>query len=359
MSKEPLTVSSMSCWLTCQRRHLYAYQYGVRAAKSSDALRFGTAWHAAQELRAREYRAGMDGAARAALAQRMFEAALATAEEWDEFVVATLQGAIAAFAETFREDAIDRMEPEIPFSYPIDGSRTFEARGKIDGLAVLRDGRTALVEHKTTCEAIEEADAPYWTRLRFNMQLCRYVKGARAMGRGVETVIYDVFRKPAIRPKVGVPERDAEGLPIVLDADGRRALRRDGSPKRTADRAKGERVPMRPETPEEFAERLRADILARPGHYFQRREVTVTDGQLAAFSLAEAQMARQIVCTRQGGRDAERRGMPYACAFMQNVGPGTCPFCDYERICMAGQALSAGEVPDGFAETGPAPELAQ
>lgn len=359
MNREPLTVSSMNCWLSCQRRHLYAYQYGVRAAQDSDALRFGTAWHAAQELRAREYRAGMDDAERAALAQRMFESALATAEDWDEFTVATLQGAVAAFVETFREDLIDRMEPEIAFSYPIDGSRTFEARGKIDGIATLRDGRTALVEHKTTSEGIEEADAPYWARLRLNLQLCRYVKGARAMGRDVETVVYDVFRKPAIRPKEAVQEVDADGIPVVLDADGNRCLKRDGTPKRTADRAKGERIPTRPETPEEFADRLRADILARPGFYFQRREVTVTEDQLASFSLAETQMARQIVGARQDGRDAARRGVPYAAAFMQHVGPMTCPFCDYERLCMAGRTLSPGEVPDGFTETGPAPELAQ
>ena len=234
MSKETLTVSSMTCWLDCQRKHLYAYQYGIRSAVTSDALRFGTAWHAGQEFRAKNYRAGMGDAERAELAQGMFEAALATATEWDEFVVATLQGAIAAFVEIFKDDLIANMEPEIEFTYPIDGSRTFEAGGKIDGIATLLDGRKALVEHKTTSEPIEDADAPYWARLRLNFQLCRYVKGARAMGQDIETVIYDVFHKPAIKPKDAIKDVDENGMPFVMtcDAEGHevRCMKKDGTP---------------------------------------------------------------------------------------------------------------------------------
>jgi len=357
MSRETLSVSSMNCWLTCQRKHLYAYQYGIRAAQTTDALRFGTAWHAAQEFRAMNYRAGMDEAERASLAQGMFEAALSTAGEWDEFVVATLQGAIAAFVEIFKDDLIAQMEPEIEFAYPIDASRTFEAGGKIDGIATLADGRKALVEHKTTSEGIEDADAPYWARLRLNLQLCRYFRGARAMGLDIETVIYDVFHKPAIKPRDAVRDLDENGMPVVVDANGNRVMKKDGTPKRTADAAKGEKVMTHAETPEEFADRVRDDIMARPGFYFQRREVTVTEEQIAAFALAESQMARQIVSARSDARDAERRGLPYCAAFMQNVGPMTCPHCDYENFCMAGRTLSPDVVPDGFKRTGATPEL--
>jgi len=357
MSMETLSVSSMNCWLTCQRKHLYAYQYGIRAAQTSDALRFGTAWHAGQEFRAKNYKAGMDDAERAALAQGMFEAALSTASDWDEFVVATLQGAIAAFVEIFKDDLIANMDPEIEFTYSIDGSRTFKAGGKIDGIATLVDGRKALVEHKTTSEPIEDADAPYWARLRLNFQLCRYVKGARAMGQDIETVIYDVFHKPALKPSDSIKDLDENGLPIIVDANGARCIKRDGTPKKTADAAKGERALSHAETPEEFADRIRTDILARPGFYFQRREVTVTEEQIAAFSLTETQMAKQIVGTRQDGRDAVARGVPYCAAFMQNVGQMTCQHCDYEAICMAGKTLSPDVVPDGFKQTGATPEL--
>ena len=337
MSKEALTASRMACWTLCQRKHLFAYDHGVRKVESGDALVFGTAWHKAQEVyygRGAEMRQ-REGFTTADMAQAMFEAALATAENWDEFTVAKLQACISAFVEHYCEDdIIAEMKPEVEFAYPIDGTRTFEARGKIDGLATLADGRTALVEHKTTSESVD-VESPYWTRLRFNPQLCRYVLGARALGVNCETVIYDVFRKPAISPKDAVKDLDENGLPYVLDADGNRCIKRDGTPKKSADSAKGETYRTHAETPDEYAERLRDDILSRPDFYFARREVTVTDAQLEAFMLQERMMAGQIIDARANGRGAERRGLPYEAAFMMNVGKMTCDMCDYAPFCLA------------------------
>jgi len=346
MGREKLTVSRMHCWNTCQLKHLYAYDYGVRSARDCEALTFGTAFHAAMEARAN----GAD-------AQAAFEAGLATGSDWDEFVVAKLQAAVAAYHSVYAEDVIARMEPEIEFAYPIEGTRTFEAAGKIDGLAVLADGRRALVEHKTTSEPIEEADAKYWARLRLNFQLCRYVKGARATGHDVDTVLYDVFRKPSLAPKAEIRDLDENGVPFVILPDGSRKVKRDGTPAKTADAAKGERYRTHAETPEEYGERLLADMLARPGFYFQRREVTVTDDQLRAFELAEMQMARQIVSVRADARAAVARGLPESAAFMSNVGHLTCPYCDYETLCMSCRRIRKGECPDGFAFTGATPEL--
>ena len=346
MSKEALTVSRMTCWNTCQRKCLYAYDYGIRSAQDSEALTFGTAFHKAMEERAR----GAD-------AQQAFEAALSTAERWDEFVVAKLQATIWAYYTVYGEDFIVSMEPEMEFAYPIAGTRTFEARGKIDGIAHLADGRIALVEHKTTSEPIEDVTASYWARLRLNFQLCRYVLGARSLGKRIETVVYDVFHKPGINPKDAVKDVDENGNAIVVDAEGNRCIKRDGTPKKSADAAKGERFLTHAETPEEYCERLRADMVARPGFYFQRREVTVSDAQLEAFALAEMQMARQMLSVRADARDAAKRGLPEQAAFMQSVGAMTCPHCEYESICMAGALIERGAVPEGFKFTGATPEL--
>lgn len=90
MSKEALTASRMACWTLCQRKHLFAYDRGVRKIESGDALVFGTAWHKAQEVyygKGAEMRK-REGVTTADMAQAMFEAALATAENWDEFTVA-------------------------------------------------------------------------------------------------------------------------------------------------------------------------------------------------------------------------------------------------------------------------------
>ena len=353
--REALTASRMACWNQCQRKHLYAYDRGVRKIESGDALVFGTAWHKAQELYYGTRPQG--GRSPADMAQAMFEAALSTAENWDEFTVAKLQACISAFVEIhWGNDCISAMKPEVEFAYAIEGTRTFEARGKIDGLATLADGRTALVEHKTTSEGVE-ADSPYWTRLRFNPQLCRYVLGARALGVECETVIYDVFRKPALSPKDAVKDIDENGLPYVLDADGQRCIKRDGTPKKSADSAKGERYRTHAETPDEYCERLKGDILSRPEFYFARREVAVTDAQLEAFMLQERMMAGQIVDARANGRDAARRGLPYEAAFMMNVGRMTCDTCDYAPFCLAGQPIDWACPPPGFAVVGATPEL--
>ena len=181
--------------------------------------------------------------------------------------------------------------------------------------------------------------------------------GARALGVNCETVIYDVFRKPAISPKDAVKDLDENGLPYVLDADGNRCIKRDGTPKKSADSAKGETYRTHAETPDEYAERLRDDILSRPDFYFARREVTVTDAQLEAFMLQERMMAGQIIDARANGRGAERRGLPYESAFMMNVGKMTCDMCDYAPFCLAGQTIDAAKPPPGFANVGATPEL--
>ena len=348
MSSEKLTVSRMNCRNTCQYKHLISCDYGIRAEKDSEALVFGKAFHRAMEERAK----GAD-------AQAAFEAALSTAQDWDEFVVAKLQAAIAAYYHVYANDFIASMEPEIEFEYPIEFIRAFTAAGKIDGIAHLTDGRLALVEHKTTSEAIEDADAKYWQRLRLNYQLCRYVKGARAIGKDIETVVYDVYKKPELKPREAVKDVDENGIPFVMDADGNRCVKKDGTPKKTADAAKGERYLTHAETPEEYGARLLADMMERPGFYFQRREVAVTDGQIERFSLAETLMAKQILSVRADAREAVKKGLPYSAAFMKNVGHLTCPYCDYEQFCMSGKDILPNEVPEGFKLTGATPELAK
>ena len=143
----------------------------------------------------------------------------------------------------------------------------------------------------------------------------------------------------------------------MLDADGNRCIKRDGTPKKSADSAKGETYRTHAETPDEYAERLRDDILSRPDFYFARREVTVTDAQLEAFMLQERMMAGQIIDARANGRGAERRGLPYESAFMMNVGKMTCDMCDYAPFCLAGQTIDAAKPPPGFANVGATPEL--
>jgi hypothetical protein len=279
----------MSSLLTCPRKHYWRYEVGLKRNVDADALRFGSAWHVAMEAR---WRGADVGAA--------FDAAVKGKTDLDETQLATLSGMLAGYYTHHQEGLIESVHPEVEFRNALDGSRTFDVAGKIDGLAILRDGRLALVEHKTAgCDIGPDSD--YWLRLRGNGQVMQYVLAARSLGWDVATVIYDVARKPAIRVKQG-------------------------------------------ETPEQFGDRLAQDTKDRPDFYFARREVPVLDDDLAEFTVQRLVLARSILSCRAESRRAKRaeHGWP------RNVGEMTCRNCDYAGFCLQNTAVDAAHPPAGF-----------
>src|SRR3954468_9806016 len=121
-----LTASRMTSLLTCPRKHYWSYEVGLRTTSEGMALRFGKAWHTAMEARWR----GAD-----------YEAALALAvgdAQFDELGVATFSAMLAGYFRHYQnENLIKQVHPEVEFSQPLAGSRTFRTAGKIDGLAEL------------------------------------------------------------------------------------------------------------------------------------------------------------------------------------------------------------------------------
>ncbi len=93
-------------------------------------------------------------------------------------------------------------EYRLPIVNPETGrtSRTFDQAGKTDGI-VRFDGKTFLMEHKTAGEDIEDPAAPYWRRLEIDAQVSGYVLANWQMGLKLDGTLYDVVRKPGIRPK--------------------------------------------------------------------------------------------------------------------------------------------------------------
>jgi hypothetical protein len=297
--KQPLTASRIKTLLHCLRRHYWRYEVGLAAATAGDALRFGSAWHRAMEAR------WHGDAYEFALA-----AAVGTRQEIDELQAAILAGLLAAYYGLYAEDPVRELHPEIEFTGLVRYSRDFCSAGKIDGLGTLRDGRVALVEHKTTGESVAP-DSDYWLRLRADKQIAQYVLAARELGWDIETVIYDVVRKPAIRQK------------------------------------QNETVPQ-------FADRLAADAKARPEFYFARREVPVIEQDLAEFEAERRQIGRLIAALR---REQLRCAKPEH-AWPRNLGTMTCAGCEFASFCLQNLSVNPAQPPAGFT-VGPAhPELA-
>ncbi len=294
MAKETLSASRMAAFLACPRKHYYQYELGLEREEPAPALRFGSAMHKALEARANG--ASLLEAYEAAKADRRLDEPLELAK-----LYGLLRGYFTLYgnADADRE-TVAKMYPECRWTLAIPHSRTFEHVGIIDGLAVLKDGRTAVVEHKTTGEDISPA-ADYWTRLRFNGQLFLYVLAARANGWDVDTVVYDVIRKPAIRQKAN-------------------------------------------ETAEQYGERLAADAAARPDFYFARREVAVLDGALAEFEIQRDAICRMLLHCKAAARKAALPEQGWA----RNCGGMTCRGCEYAGFCLQCVHVDAGHLPAGF-----------
>lgn len=300
--RELLTASRMGALLSCPRKHYWRYEVGLRSTTSdAAALRFGTAWHAAMEARWRG--AGFEEALAAALNT-------ATGSTLDEMQASMLAGLLDGyFARYPAGDEIGSVQPEAQFAFSLEGSRTFDVAGKIDGIALLKDGRHALVEHKTTSDSLDSA-SDYWTRLRFNGQVLQYVDAARRSGWSIETVIYDVVRKPAIRPK------------------------------------KNESI-------EDYSKRLADDCRERPDFYFARREVAILDQDLAEFAAQRRAIGMSILNYRATQKRVARPEQ----AWPRCVSTMDCRLCEYASFCLQNFTVNMDAPPMGFAEMSPNEEL--
>lgn len=92
---------------------------------------------------------------------------------------------------------------------------------------------TYVLEHKTTSEDCGLGSV-YWQKLQLDAQVSTYLVGARSLGHEPDGVLYDVLRKPALRPyEAGKTRKVAE-------------------------------------TPEEYRDRCMAAIVEKPDAYYQR-----------------------------------------------------------------------------------------
>lgn len=340
-----LTASRMSRLLGCPRAHFWQYEIGLTSESAGLALRVGSAWARAMEAR-------WNGAS--------YEEALAVAipegVDLDAYACATVSGLLAGYYEYYGaiEDAA-KIYPEVQFRSEIEGTQ-FTAEGKLDGIGYDTENLSLIVESKTTGSSLDP-DSDYWKRLAFNMQVWQYVTEARKLGWDVRRAIYDVTRKPSIRPK-WIDDLDAGGRKIVVDQNGIRILLKagkdKGKPRQTADKSLGHTLKRHIESPDEFCERLYRDTLENPSFYFCRREVPVIDDQLERFIEHRQVVAsmiefyRDLECKGEGERDE----VPW----IRNVGD-SCKFCQFQSFCLSNHSIDINHPPQGFAIKPFNPEL--
>jgi len=340
-----LTYSRLQCAKTCLRKHYLLYVLGLRPDREAQPLRMGRAFHRGLELATRVSR---DEAILAALADYDAGPPPECDEErqyawWveRETVARLLAGHFWRWAEMDAQMEVVATEEtfEAPLRNPRTGkaSRTWTLAGRRDRIVRLPDGRLAILEYKTTGSDIEP-DADYWKRLLIDSQVSIYWLSAVDAGLDVETVLYDVTRKPTIRPRQ-VPVLDGNGCKIVVGPDGERVFNKDGKPRQSACREQGYELLSRPEAPEDYGERLARDMGERPDHYFARREIPRLPDDLD-----EARY--ELWAWGQILRDCERHGR-----WPRNTGAcngfGRCACWD---LCTGGFDPADGVVPEGWVQ---------
>lgn len=338
---ELLTNSRLSALARCPKMHYLRYEMGLRRIRLASPLRMGSAYHAGLEAlnlgrtEAAVYDAATDG----------YRTAPAWADPKDWAVEReTVANLIAGYIWRYKTaplkiartpDGKPAVELEFKFSLinPRTGraSRTFWLAGKIDAIVILPDGRLAVWECKTTSDDIGP-DSDFWLQLRADPQISLYTIAARTLGFNVACVIYDVARKPAIRPRQ-IPQLDSDGKKIVLDEDGLRVRRvnilKSGKPGKSHDEpiqsgssAKGWVLQTKTESPTEYGIRLLADITEQPDRYYARREVPRLDDELQEFAAELWQRGKEL-------RERQRAGR-----WFRTVSKWTCGNCDYKHLCL-------------------------
>ena len=185
----------------------------------------------------------------------------------DPYDLALVAAMLQAHTERYRREPLEPVASELAFDLPLRNPATGAAStvwriaGVIDRIVRLGDGRAALMEYKTTSLDFSPG-ADYWLRMHMDQQLSIYVLAAREMGYEIDTVLYDVTRRPSLRPLMATPEEKRK-----YKASG--ALYAN---QREED-----------ESPKAFAARVAEDMRARPDRYFARIEIARLDQVVSRY----------------------------------------------------------------------------
>jgi hypothetical protein len=296
MTRE-LTNSMRNKFASCHRAFKFCYEDLKRPIKTSDALNFGTAMHSMLE----GYWNGkvpmlpaMDDSYQEMTLLALFEGYQKRWLESDRMTYETI-------GTEMRFDA--------PLMNPETGgvSKTFHLSGKIDALAKEKaTGKVVIVEHKTTGQDIGPG-SDYWRKLPIDGQVSGYYCGAEALGHEASTCLYDVIRKPTIKPYKATPE-------------DKRKYNKDGSLSKACRE--------NDETPDEWYERLTADIASRPDYYYARIEISRSDNDLLEYLFDMWAVSREIADAQRMNRWSRN---PQACSVF-----GT---CEYFGVCTGEQDI--------------------
>jgi len=265
---EEISISEIKCHNTCPMKRAYQYVMLRKPIENAAALNIGTAFHAGMnawwsvELR--------DNNGEPKNKDELLESALYSAskklkstEGMNEYDLASIRAMLLLYHSRWKDQLLvplaveQRYKRTIANPYSGRKLRNYVQVGSIDVVAFdPEENETVLVEHKSTSFDISPGE-PYWKRLLLNSQVSNYFEGAIALGYRTKRYIYDVIRKPTIRPLKATPEEDRK----FVKATGKLyANQRD-----------------KDETPDEYFDRILESYSKSPASFAGRQIITLSD----------------------------------------------------------------------------------
>lgn len=287
-----ISVSGVRTYLNCREEYRYAYADRIRPIKGTPEQDIGTAIHAGLavwwEISGRT--SGVDAAQTEAV--RIGLDAYA-----QEMVRVLMTGYDAAWVARH------------PYGYAKSEVRFRALRHgyQWSGILDAHVGKTILVEHKTTSQDISPG-SDYWVKLKADLQVGLYWEASRVLGLAPEHMVYDVIRRPDIRPhKATPPEKRKYTKTGALYANQRET----------------------DETPEEYGQRAAEMIAKDPDAYYQRAEIVRLEHEVERASSDLDSLARDVLRVVPG-EPQPRTG----------VMTGACRRCAYVGPCLHGEEIS-------------------
>ena len=232
---------------------------------------------------------------------------MVTPENW--VAAATAKGLMEGYhARWLRaHDDIDVMEIEKTYQSPLVNigtgktSRTYNLAGKIDKLAhdASSQGNLVVWDHKTTSMDIADPDAPYWRQLTVEGQPLHYELLLLANKIRIDRVVWDVIKKPGIRPKK-IAKKEAAGIVSLGEYCGRKVSE--------ITKASFAAWPEPREDAELYQIRLAVECTEDPDRYFQRRSVPHLQEELAEYAAELWDLGQKVRLCRNSGRHYRNSG---------------------------------------------------
>jgi hypothetical protein len=330
-----LTHSRQSCFKTCRKQSWFAYEIGLRREIDGAPLRMGSAYHAGLESIANLE--GIDVAC-----ERVRSYYESCPDGWDQYEwqieCETVLRLLTGYVWRWENEPLEYLAAEQAFQLPLLNPDTgkptplFALAGKIDGIVRLQDTRLAVGENKLLGEDIGP-DSILWRRMQIDHQISMYMIAARRLGYPVDCVLYNVTRKPTIKP-TAIPLLDELGVKIVLDGAGNRVKTKTGYYRTTGDTAQGYVLQTRPMTVEEWGDKLSDDIYQRPDFYYARKEIARLDQDLKEYEY-------ELWSIQQTIREAQKTNR-----WFKTAGK-CCDWCSYFSVCTSNWQ-DGDSLPEGF-----------